>query len=262
MPFRHFLEEENERRRDEAENAEEPEVVRVSHEEGLLPENPVKDLRRLLRRAPRSLMRGQPVLNGGELLLIDRVVLRKVADEGRLIRLRAAGDESRQAGNPDAPAEVAHEIEEAAGVADLVLLERAHARGGQRDEDEADRDAAENGRPDDAAHPDAEIDVPEKERRIGQAEKSDRDQDAVADFSDEPSDHNRGEEGADTARAQGQTGVERGVVEQVLHEEREDRDRAVKERAEDRDKRRSRPRDCDFSGRADRRAAGSRSAPE
>jgi len=54
----HFLEEENERRRDEAENAEELKVVRVSHEQGLLPKNAIKDLRSLLRRAPRALMRG------------------------------------------------------------------------------------------------------------------------------------------------------------------------------------------------------------
>ena len=46
-------------------------------------------------------------------------------DEGYLIRLRAAGDKSRQAGDPYAPGEITREIEEAAGVANLVLLERA-----------------------------------------------------------------------------------------------------------------------------------------
>ena len=63
-----FLEEEDERRRWVRQKAEEQEVVRVSRERGLLPKKCIKDLRSLLRRAPRSLMRGQPVLNGGELL--------------------------------------------------------------------------------------------------------------------------------------------------------------------------------------------------
>jgi hypothetical protein len=119
----HLLEEENERRRDEANNAEEPEVVRVSHEQGLLPENPMKDLRRSLHRAPRSLMGGQPVEWRASLdrpSCIPRSARRRRPDS--TARLDA---KSRQTGDPYAPAEVAREIEDAAGVANLVLLERA-----------------------------------------------------------------------------------------------------------------------------------------
>ena len=115
----HLLEEKNEWHGDETEDPEEPEIVRVGHEKGLLSKNPVEDLRGLLRRPPRSLVRGQPLLNGGELLLINRVVLREMPDKGGLIRLRAPGDKRRQAGDPDASAEIAREIKEAAGVADL-----------------------------------------------------------------------------------------------------------------------------------------------
>lgn len=85
----HFLEKEDERCRDQAEQAEDLEIMRVSHEQRLLAENSVKNLRRLMRRAPGTFVRGQPALNRGQLLLVDRIVLRKVTNERGLVRLRA-----------------------------------------------------------------------------------------------------------------------------------------------------------------------------
>ena len=54
----HLAEEEDQRRSREAEEAKEPKVVHVSHKQRLLAEDVVKDLRRLMRRAPRALVSG------------------------------------------------------------------------------------------------------------------------------------------------------------------------------------------------------------
>ncbi len=65
----HFPEEKDQRRRDETEQAKEPKVMRVSHQERLLPENAVENLRRLVSRAPGTLVRRDPGLNGRQPLL-------------------------------------------------------------------------------------------------------------------------------------------------------------------------------------------------
>ena len=153
-------EEEDQRCSREAEETKEPKVVHVSHKQRLLAEDVVKDLRRLTRRAPCALVSGESVLNYRESLLVNGIELREMSHEYGLVRPRSAGDEG---GDPDTAAEVAHEIEEPAGIADLVLRERAHAGSGERDENKTDRDPTQNRRPDNAADANAQVDVPKEE---------------------------------------------------------------------------------------------------
>src|ERR1700742_4362069 len=61
----------------------------------------------------------------------------EIACEIDAMRLRVASDDCIDDGDADAAADVAEEIVEAAGVADLLVAERAHGDGGERNEDEA-----------------------------------------------------------------------------------------------------------------------------
>ena len=60
------------------------------------------------------------------------------------VGLLVAGDDGVNERNADAAAYIAQEIVKAAGVADLLVGEGAHRGGGERDEDEAAGDTAEN----------------------------------------------------------------------------------------------------------------------
>jgi len=125
----HFFEEPDQRYAAEAKHAEEPEVVHVSHEHRLLLQNAEHHAARLLRAFPCAALRGESVLDRGEMRAIKRVEWREMADEQRLRGLRAARVERGQRGDAEAAAEVSHEIEYACGVAHLLLAERAHGRG-------------------------------------------------------------------------------------------------------------------------------------
>ena len=72
------------------------------------------------RRHGISLM-SEHVFSGGELLPERRISRRQMPDHERLMRLRTARQHRRDERDADAAAEVAHEVVEAAGVADLGL---------------------------------------------------------------------------------------------------------------------------------------------
>src|SRR5215471_8569864 len=102
----------------------------ISHEQRLLFKDSVKDLRRLVSGLPGTLMQGEPLLDRRELLLIDRIVLRKMPDEGRLVALRPASNKCGDCGNTDAATKIAREVEKAGGVSNLFRSKCPHSRGG------------------------------------------------------------------------------------------------------------------------------------
>src|ERR1700747_3632720 len=54
---------------------------------------------------------------------------------------------------------------------------------------------------------------------------------AVAELLNDPTFNDRRREGADTAWSQGEASRQRGIIQQILHEQRQDGGRAVKKRA-------------------------------
>ena len=73
----------------------------------------------------------------------------ELAAEDVLVGLGAAGEEGGDHGDADAAAEVAHEIEDAGGVAHLFVFQRAHGQGGHGDEDQGGGEAVDDVGPDD-----------------------------------------------------------------------------------------------------------------
>ena len=72
-----------------------------------------------------------------------RVVRRQAGGQDHLLGLGAPRDKGRDERDADAAADVAHQVEDAARIADLLGLEGAQRERVQRNEHEGDRDAAE-----------------------------------------------------------------------------------------------------------------------
>src|SRR5262249_21665316 len=110
----------------------------------------------------------------------------------------------------------------------------AHGHGGQRDENERNRDAVDDDRPNDAADGDVEVDVSQGEVREREDQESRGDQKTVVEFTDQAADDGRHDESADAAWTQRQTGREGRIIHQVLQKKRQEGGRSVQNSADDR----------------------------
>jgi len=70
-------------------------------------------------------------------------------------------DDGIHNGDPDAAADVAEQIVEAACVADLLVFQKCHGGCGKRNEDASGSKTADQNRPDESPLPDAKIDLAE-----------------------------------------------------------------------------------------------------
>ena len=153
------LEQEHQRDAGERKQAEQIKIVHERPQMRLLVEQRIHGVVSLHCRGCGIGVMAQHIFGGGELLRERRIRRRQMPDHQRLMRLRAAREHRRDKRDADAAAKVAHEIVKAAGIADLLLAELAHGRRRQRHENEADGDAVDDTRPDDAAHADLKVDV-------------------------------------------------------------------------------------------------------
>src|SRR4051812_37983105 len=86
----HFLEEQDERRANDAGDGEEAKVVHVTEQSRLLLQHSVKERRRFAHRGPGAALLGEAALDFGESLLERGIKRRHVGREDRLVRLSAA----------------------------------------------------------------------------------------------------------------------------------------------------------------------------
>src|SRR5438270_8083370 len=128
--FADFLEEKCERRTNQTDQHADTKTVDVAQERTLLLEDAVENCQRFLRRCPVAGVARKSGLEMGELLLKVEIKLRHVPDKVGLARLRVTRDQRGDRRNADASTDIAHQIENASGVAHLFLTERSHGRCG------------------------------------------------------------------------------------------------------------------------------------
>ena len=155
-----------------------------------------------------------------ELLLKVEVELRHVPHKVGLARLRLTRDQRGDRRDADAPSDVAHQIKNAGRVAHLFLAERPHGRRGHRHVHGRCSDAADDDWPEQVSRRDLKINVTEREGSAGKQRATNDDQDTVADVPRNATDNDCCRERTDAKWSHCQPGRERGVVQQVLHEQR------------------------------------------
>ena len=128
--FADFLEQKSERRTNQADQHADTKTVDVAQERTLLLEDAVENCQRFLRRCPIAGVARKRALDVRELLLKVEIKLRHVPNKVGLARLRVTRDQRGDRRNADAPSNIAHQIENASGVAHLFLAERPHGRCG------------------------------------------------------------------------------------------------------------------------------------
>ena len=104
-----------------------------------------------------------------------------VVDDLVLMDVGAAGEQGVGDGDADGAADVAHEVEEAAGVADLLVVERAVGGGADGDEDEAEAEAGDEDGQEQGGGGDVEGDVAEVEGGEAEGEEAEGEQVARVD---------------------------------------------------------------------------------
>src|SRR5438270_7444696 len=128
--FADFLEQKSERRTNQADQHADTKTVDVAQERTLLLKDVIENCERFFCRLPVAGVARKSGLEMRELLLKVEVELRHVPDKIGLARLCLTGDQCRDRRNADAASDIAHQIENASGVAHLFLAERPHGRCG------------------------------------------------------------------------------------------------------------------------------------
>ena len=145
----HALEQENQRKGAQRHHAEQEKIIHIRQQMRLLVEQRIDGGVSLMRCGHWVGVVGEQVLRAGETFREGPVGGGEVADQERLVRLRAAGERGGDERDAEAAAEVARQIVEAGGVAQLLLVQLAHRDHRERHENEADGDAVDDARPDD-----------------------------------------------------------------------------------------------------------------
>src|ERR1039458_6552047 len=149
----------------------------------------------------------------------------------------AAGEQGLGDGDADRSADVAHEVEEAAGIANLLVAQSAVGGGGDGDKDERQGESCNENREQQGGGGDVEVDAAEVERGEAEDSESEGEQVARVDLVGEIADDGHAADGADAAGRDHQAGSEGSVAEQLLIEERQDDDGGVDGDAEQEDER-------------------------
>ena len=152
---------------------------------------------------------------------------RNVVGDEILMDVGAAGEQGGGDGDADGAANVAHEVEEAAAVADLFGIKSAIRRGADGDEDEAETKASDEDGKKQGGWGDVEGNVAEVESSETEGEEAEGEKVAWVDLVGEVADDRHAADCADAARSDSETGSEGCVTEEFLVEEREDGDGGV-----------------------------------
>ena len=128
--FADFLEQQRDRGANYTDQDTEPESVDIAEQRTLLLKDVIENCERFFRRRPVAGVARKSGLEMSELLLKVEIELRHVPDKIGLARLCLTGDQCRDRRNADASTDIAHQIENASGVAHLFLAERPHGRCG------------------------------------------------------------------------------------------------------------------------------------
>src|SRR6185437_7861706 len=139
----------------------------------------------------------------------------------------AAGKQGFGDGNSNRTADVADEVEDAAGVSDFLVAQRSVALRGDGDEDEAERKAGNDNGPEEGPRADGEADIAEGERHGAEDDEAEGEQVAGVPLVGEITDDGHGNDGAESARADDHAGGKSGVAEHLLIKERQQRDGGV-----------------------------------
>src|SRR5579862_3260692 len=84
----------------------------------------------------------------------------KVSRHFTAVQLFVARNDRINYGNPDASADIAQQIVKSAGIADFFILQESHRGGGERNEDAAGAESADNDRPEEGPLSDGQIHLP------------------------------------------------------------------------------------------------------
>jgi len=158
-----------------------------------------------------------------------------VLDQAALMELRAAGKEGGHDGDAEAAADVAHEVENAGGVAHFFFGDTRHAESHERDEEEAEGGALQDLRPENVPVAGVEVEVREAEHGDGAENEAENEQTARIGFASEIAGERRGGESADTARGKSEAGVVSGIAEKSLEIDGQKNEAGVKHEAEQAD---------------------------
>jgi len=161
--------------------------------------------------------------------------LRDGSDDLVLMELGAASDHGLRGRDSDGAADIAEQVEDAAGVSDFLVAQRGVTLRGDGDEDEAEGEAGDDDGPEKRPGADAEVDVAEGERHESEDDEAEGEQVARVHLVGEHADDGHGHDGAESARANDDAGGEGGVAEQLLIVEREQGDGGVDRNSEEKD---------------------------
>src|SRR5271166_1266811 len=128
----------------------------------------------------------------------------------------------------DATADIAKQVIQATGIADLLILEEGNGRRRQWNEYRPGAKTTQHNRPQEGPLRDFQVRPAKLQRRDGKHEKARRDQPTVVDLAGENSDDRHGQNRADTTRAHRPACGKRGVSQQLLVEQRQQGDQPIK----------------------------------
>src|SRR5271170_5928648 len=130
-------------------------------------------------------------------------------------------------GDADGAADVAHEVEDAAGVAELLVVQGPVSCDVDRDEDEGEAEASDEDGGQEGGGGDVQRDVAEVESCEAEGDEADGEEVTRVDLVGEVADERQAADGADAAGRDHQASGEGGVSEQFLIEEGQDDDGGV-----------------------------------
>src|SRR2546426_12776986 len=122
--FADFLEQQRDRGANHTDQDTEPESVDIAEQRTLLLKHVIENCERFFCRRPIAGVARESSLEVRKLLLKVEIKLRHVPNKVGLARLRLTRDQRGDRRNADAPSNIAHQIENASGVAHLFLAER------------------------------------------------------------------------------------------------------------------------------------------
>jgi len=115
-----------------------------------------------------------------------------VVDQRRLMNLAAARQHRRHRRNANTATGVAHQVENTGRISHLLVWQRSHGHGRQRNEDKAHRKPADDVGPHNTARRHHEIDIAELIRRITKHQEPKHHEVTPIDFANQASDENHG----------------------------------------------------------------------
>ncbi len=148
-------------------------------------------------------------------------------DDLVLMNGSAAGEEGGGDRDSDASADVAHEVEDAAGVADLLVVERAVGGDVDGDEDEGEAEAGDEDGQEECGGRDVRGDVAEVEGGEAEGDEAKGEEVTGIYFAGEVADDGHAADGANSTGRDDDSGGQGSVAEEFLIEERQDGDGGV-----------------------------------